>query len=115
MELTTRAFSNERSYASTRGVGLFAHVLRNWEEYDDATISSSCAATKPVTVRGDMWSALRQLEDMHRAVVILFYCSSYSLEEISQIVQLPQFMVHSRIVEGKDHLHGCMSEWRGER
>lgn len=53
-------------------------------------------------------SALRALKPDHRVVVVLKYFLELSYKEISEIVEIPERTVKSRLFEGREHLRQAL-------
>jgi RNA polymerase sigma-70 factor (ECF subfamily) len=59
---------------------------------------------------GELWNAVRQLEDKFRAVVMLFYYEDMSIETIAGILSLPRGTVKSRLSRARSKLRQWMTE-----
>lgn len=56
------------------------------------------------------WSALEELSDAHRAVVLLHFIEDFSLREISEITGAPEGTVKSRLWFARKHLKQVLQQ-----
>jgi RNA polymerase sigma-70 factor (ECF subfamily) len=61
-----------------------------------------------------LWSALNQLDERHRMVVVLRYLHELPISEISEILSLPEGTVHSRLFSAREKLREALKELHGE-
>ena len=53
---------------------------------------------------GDVFRALRELDEKYRSVMVLFYVEGYDVKEISAMLRVPQGTVKSRLSRGREKL-----------
>ncbi|MCH5269089.1 MAG: sigma-70 family RNA polymerase sigma factor [Lachnospiraceae bacterium] len=72
------------------------------------------ARLKPVYEHYDeLWDVLQQMKEEYRLVVVLFYYEDLSLQDISDILDIPLGTVKSRLSRGKTELKNALE--RGMR
>ena len=61
-----------------------------------------------------VWQSLRQLDERHRIVVILRYFHELSIAEISDILDVNEGTIHSRLHNAREKLREALKHLRGE-
>ena len=61
-----------------------------------------------------IWSALNELDERHRVVVVLRYFHELPVTEISQILSLHEGTVHSRLHSAREKLRNSLKHLHGE-
>ena len=61
-----------------------------------------------------IWSALSQLDERHRIVVVLRYFHELSVAEISEILSVNEGTIHSRLHSAREKLRSALKNWHGE-
>ncbi len=61
-----------------------------------------------------IWSALNQLDERYRTVVILRYFHELSVAEISEILSVNEGTIHSRLHGAREKLRNALKNWHGE-
>jgi RNA polymerase sigma-70 factor (ECF subfamily) len=59
-----------------------------------------------------MWSALADLDETSRSVVVMRELSGMSYEEIAEVLDIPLPTVKTRLFRARRHLQVTMKEWR---
>jgi RNA polymerase sigma-70 factor, ECF subfamily len=91
---------------SRRKQARFPHVELEYAAADLPTIS-------PATINQldaeQLFNALKELDEVYRATVTLFYLEDYSYNEIAQILDIPLGTVKSRLTRGLQRLHTLLN------
>ncbi len=61
-----------------------------------------------------IWSALNQLDERYRTVVVLRYFHELSIAEISEILSVNEGTIHSRLHSARERLRNALKNWHGE-
>ncbi|RPJ26953.1 MAG: RNA polymerase sigma factor [Chloroflexi bacterium] len=61
-----------------------------------------------------IWSSLNELDERHRAVVVLRYFHELSIAEISEILSVNEGTIHSRLHSAREKLRTTLKNWHGE-
>ena len=92
-----RVFDEESLMDYSGGDRLLSHMNGYYEKmYTAEEISSNGD--------GDVFRALRELDEKYRSVMVLFYVEGYDVKEISAMLRVPQGTVKSRLSRGREKL-----------
>lgn len=61
-----------------------------------------------------IWSALNQLDERHRTVMVLRYFHELSVAEISEMLSVNEGTIHSRLHNAREKLRSALKNWHGE-
>ena len=61
-----------------------------------------------------IWDALNKLDDRHRMVIILRYFQELSVTEISEILNVNEGTIHSRLFTARERLRDALKSLHGE-
>jgi RNA polymerase sigma-70 factor (ECF subfamily) len=61
-----------------------------------------------------LWQALNKLDERHRIVIVLRYFHELQVNEIAEILSLPEGTIHSRLYTARERLKNALDELNGE-
>lgn len=83
----------------------------SFEEWNENT--SSAPEVHLSDTQQEIQKALQQLEESHRAVLVLFYFEELGIGQIASILEIPRGTVKSRLFNGRQQLRHLLDE-KGE-
>lgn len=105
---TFRNLSNFSTWLYRIAYNVFYDYLRSRQETDDLETASRnptlSTEQRDVGQQMDLYQALRQLKEMERVCLTLYYMEDQSIEKIATITGCPENTVKSHLRRGKENL-----------
>ncbi len=113
--LYTIALNHSRSHLRKRKIleRLRSTLTMIFQVESQKVVSPEDAAIQTET-EAQIWTALNQLDERHRIVVVLRYFHELSIAEISEILSVNEGTIHSRLHSAREKLRDALKTWHGE-